>query len=85
MAVPTTATNRAYQWYQNTYKTWVYEIPSQQYFSNDSLRVAYSSMYGAWMIWINHHEVGKATTLEEAQDLAMLLYKLHPDLRYEKL
>jgi hypothetical protein len=39
-------------------------------------------MYDAWVIWINHHEVGKATTLEEAKTLAMMLFKLHPDLRY---
>lgn len=83
MAVPTIGTYiPAYQWTRNTYKTWVYEIPSPQYFSHDALRVAYSSMYDAWVIWINHHEVGKATTLEEAKDLAMMLFKLHPDLRY---
>jgi len=60
----------------------MYDIPSQQYFSNDTLRVSYSSLYDAWLIWINHHDMGKADTLEEAQALAIMLFKLHPDLRY---
>lgn len=71
-----------HRWYQNSYKAWMYDIPTQHYFSNDTLRVAYSSIYGAWMIWINHYEMGKADTLEEAQALAVMLFKLHPDLRY---
>ena len=71
-----------YQWYQNTYESWTYDIPIQHYFTNDTLRVAYSSMYDAWVIFINHHAMGQAPTLDEAKDLAVLLYKLHPDTHY---
>lgn len=84
MAVPTIGTYiPAYQWTRNTWETWVYEIPTPQYFSNNTLRVGYSSMYDAWLIWINKHDAGQAHSLHEAMNLAILLFKLHPEWHNE--
>jgi len=69
-----------YQWYQYAYKTWAYEIPRPDMYAHDVIRVGYSSVLDAWAIFINHIDMGQAPTLDEAKTLAIMLYKLHPDL-----
>lgn len=70
----------AHEWRKCAYETWAYEIPMRDYLRNDVLRVGYSSAINGWVVFINQHEMGQAPTLEEGKALAVLLYKLHPDL-----
>ena len=73
-----------FEWLQNGYKMWEFVVSSPVTQFDDTLRVGYSSLSNTWVIYINAREVGQAHTLEEAQDLAILLYKLHPEWREEQ-
>jgi hypothetical protein len=72
-----------FEWRQNGYKMWEFVVSLPVTHFDDTLRVGYSSITDTWIIFINAREVGQAHTLKEAQDLAILLYKLHPEWREE--
>ncbi len=73
-----------FEWIPRGYKMWEFDVADHANFTIDTLRVGYSSLSNTWVIYINAREVGQAHTLEEAQDLAILLYKLHPEWREEQ-
>ncbi len=73
-----------FEWVPNGYKMWEFVISDPINFILHTLRVGYSSLSNTWIIFINAREVGQAHTLKEAQDLAILLYKLHPEWREEQ-
>ena len=70
-----------FEWLQHGYQMWEFVVSDIRNQLEDTLRVGYSSLTETWIIFINAREVGQAHTLKEAQDLAILLYKLHPEWR----
>ena len=68
-----------HQWHQSAFMTWRYLIPNPRHYMDDDLVVQYvSNPTNAWRIYINDTYMGAhAPELGEAQDLAILLFKLH--------
>ena len=82
MAKPTTH-ERPYEWEEYAYKTWRYIIRRPRAYYDDRIVVGCDPHSQSWRIFINAHELGQAPTLDEAKTLAIMLFKLHPDLRQD--
>ena len=68
----------ACQWHQSAFMTWVYQIHNPKHYMGDELKLLYDSDIEAWRIYINDDDIrAHAPELGEAQDLAILLFKLH--------
>jgi hypothetical protein len=70
-----------HQWHEFAYKSWRYTIPRQDAYHDDRLLLGYDSHFGAWRIFINDHEAAQVESLDDAKQLAVMLYKLHPEWR----
>jgi hypothetical protein len=67
-----------HQWHQSAFMTWQYLIPNPLHYMDDDLTLRYDSDLEAWRIYINDNYNGAhAPELGEAQDLAIMLFKLH--------
>lgn len=68
-----------HEWREIAYKTWRYLISRPDAYSDDRLLLGYDQYSFAWRIFINDHEAGQVENLADAKDLAIMLYKLHPE------
>lgn len=67
-----------HQWHQSAFMTWTYRIPNPRHYMDDELVLRYDSDIEAWRIYINEDDIrAHAPELGEAQDLAIMLFKLH--------
>jgi hypothetical protein len=69
----------AYQWAPSGFMTWTYRIHNPRHYLDDELVVRYvPNPTDAFRIYINEIDMeAHAPELGEAQDLAILLFKLH--------
>lgn len=82
MAKPTTH-ERTNEWENFAYKSWRYVIHRVDSYYDDRILVGYDAFSQTWRIFINDHDVGHAHDVDEAKALAAMLYKLHPEWRFQ--
>ena len=68
----------AHQWHKSGVRAWTYRVFNPRHYMNDEITLLYDSDIEAWRIYINEDDIrAHAPELGEAQDLAILLFKLH--------
>ena len=67
-----------HQWHQSAFMTWTYRVFNRRHYMDDEIKLLYDSDIDAWRIYINDDDIrAHAPELGEAQDLAIMLFKLH--------